>query len=164
MQHSTISRRKQDKKGFNHAIEIAAHPHSRRYRAAYGSSSGGGKRGATGSVLSVDLAEVREIIGSPVVVFEPSPQGPTVRGNLTGSSCVWMPPGSAQTLERGRKRVFLSNLGIATTLSAGYDAYMKRQSVAQIKRDVLATAVVSNGKTVVPAASRRLLDAVLKKL
>jgi hypothetical protein len=41
---------------------------------------------------------------------------------------------------------------------------MKRQSVAQIKRDVLATAVVSNGKTVVPAASRRLLDAVLKKL
>lgn len=75
-----------------------------------------------------------------------------------------MPPGSAQTLERGRKRVFLSNLRIATTLSAGYDAYMKRQSVAQIKRDVLATAVVSNGKTVVPAASRRLLDAVLKKL
>lgn len=114
------------------------------------------------SVLT--LAEVREIIGPTVVVFEPSSQGPTVRGDHTSSNCVYMPPGSADTWKGAGSGFFYLMWGPPVTLSTGYEAYMKRHWIAQIKGNVLATASVSSGKAVSPTLSKRLLDAVLKKL
>ncbi len=110
------------------------------------------------------LAEVRSIIGPTVVVFQPSSAGPTVRGNHTDSSCVYMPPGSPKDWKSaGSGSVFLM-WGPSATLSAGYNAYAQRHMAARIKGDVLVTATVSNGKKLDPTASGKLLDAVLKKL
>ena len=114
------------------------------------------------SVLT--LAEVRSIIGPTVVVFAPSSSGPTVRGDHTISSCVFMPPGSANTWKGAGSGFYTLMWGPAATLSTGYSAYVQRHWLARIKGDVLVTATVSNGKTVDPAASGKLLDAVLKKL
>ena len=110
------------------------------------------------------LAEVRSIIGPTVVVFQPSSSGPTVRGVNTLSSCVYMPPGTANTWNGAGSGFYSLMWGPAASLTAGYNVYVQRHWLARIKGDVLVTATVSNGKKVDPAASGKLLDAVLKKL
>ena len=110
-------------------------------------------------------AEVRAIVGSPVAVFEPSSEAPTVRGNHTDSSCVYMPPGKTIDWKKGAGSgsIFLM-WGTPATLTTGYNIYLTRHWIAQIKGNVLATATVSNGSAVDRTASRRLLDAVLTRL
>ena len=110
------------------------------------------------------LAEVRSIIGPTVVVFAPSSSGPTVHGVNTQSTCVYMPPGSANTWNGAGSGFYSLMWGPAASLTAGYNAYVQRHWLARIKGDVLVTATVSNGKKLDPAASSKLLDAVLKKL
>jgi hypothetical protein len=110
------------------------------------------------------LAEVRSIIGPTVVVFQPSSSGPTVRGANTLSSCVYMPPGSANTWKGAGSGFFSLMWGPPASLTTGYNAYVQRHWLTRIKGDVLVSATVSNGKKVDPTASSKLLDAVLKRL
>ena len=110
------------------------------------------------------LPEVRAIVGSPVVIFQASSQAPTVRGDHTDSGCVYMPPGSAKDWKGAGSGFFHLTWGPAATLTTGYNTYMQRHWTARIKGGVLASAMVSNGKTIDVAASNKLLDAVLKKL
>ncbi len=110
------------------------------------------------------LAEVRAIVGPSVVIFQPSSAGPTVHGANTISNCVYMPPGSAKDWKGAGSGFYALMWGPAASLTAGYNAYVQRHWLARIKGDVLVTATVSNGKKLDPAASGKLLDAVLKKL
>ncbi len=110
------------------------------------------------------LAEVRAIIGPTVVVFQPSSAGPTVHGANTISNCVFMPPGTANTWKGAGSGFYTLMWGPPASLTAGYNEYVKRHWLSRIKGDVLVTATVSNGKKIDPAASSKLLDAVLRKL
>jgi hypothetical protein len=108
----------------------------------------------------ITLADARAIIGSPVVVFEPASSGPTVRGDTTISTCTYTVPNV-----RARAGTFSLIWAPPAKLSANYSQHQKlRGWQPRIKGNVLILASVTNGTTVDPAASTKLLDAVAKKV
>ena len=116
----------------------------------------------------LSLAEVRELVGSPVSVFTPELSTPATRGDTTYATCVYSPLDAAGHPAKGRSAKISLMWAPKAKLVESNDFYTKRHIEASaIKGDVLVLAWVGNasaGKTGDWPTSAKLLSAVLQKL
>ena len=126
-----------------------------------GTSASAAQRAAC-SVLT--LAQVRAIVGDPVVVFDAGSAAPTTKDEMTISNCTYTLPNF-----NGRSARVNLMWGSSSKLAETHKFYLDRnKELSSIKGDVLVLASVTGLKngamTFDRAASQELLTAILKTL
>ena len=126
-----------------------------------GASESAAQRAAC-SVLT--LAEVRAIVGDPVVVFDAGSVAPTTKDQMTVSNCTYTLPNFS-----GRSARVNLMWGPSSKIAETHKFYLDRnKELSSIKGDVLVLASVTGLKngamTFDRAASQELLAAILKML
>ena len=116
----------------------------------------------------LSLAEVRNLVGAQVSVFEAGSSLPTTRGDSTMSTCTYVMTDAGGHPANGLGAKFTLMWAPKAKLAETNDFYTKRHIEApSIKGDVLILAWIgnsANGEAGDWSASQKLLAAVLKKL
>ena len=131
-------------------------------------SSGFAVAGPRNACDVLPLEEIRGLVGAPVSIYAPELSTPSVRGDVTISTCTYVTKDAAGHLVKGRSAKFSLMWAPQAKLQEASDVYVKRHTEAPgIKGDVMVLAWVgdpSAGPAGDWAASQKLLAAVLQKL
>jgi hypothetical protein len=116
----------------------------------------------------VTLAEVRDIVAAPVVIFQAGSNNPTVQGTKTFSNCTYTMMGAGH-VTNGRGAELMLMWGPQAALADTYKFYANRKNMLpRIKGDLLIVVYVTDttgGRLAFDLpASNRLLDAAVKNL